>query len=206
MRPTRRVVLKRARRGEAKLELPTIMDRGLAVKHGATYVHLAAFAIDVDRVFAALAPDDEDDIGLIDPAADELPFGWEIFLTSARLHALDPSQPAILAMLEETCSFVLDQAPDEQGYGSQLVFGVYDAVKRGALPQSLADLFRSWRGRPKQLERALELLWRDVATTLPAIAQRCTTVTLDPPLAPPTRSTLQQMAAGTWTLRINPRT
>lgn len=177
------------------------MDRGLAVKHGATYVHLAAFAIDIDRVFAALAPDDEDDIGLIDPAADELPFGWEVFMTSARLHALDPSTPATLAMLEETCSFVLDQAPDEQGYGSQLVFGVYDAVKRGALPQSLADIFRSWRARPKQLERALDQLWRDVATALPAIATRCMSVTLDPPIAPPTRSTLQQMAAGTWTLR-----
>lgn len=177
------------------------MDRGLATKHGASYVHLAAFAIDIDRVFAALAPDDEDDIGLADPTADELPFGWEVFVTSARMHALDPSSPAVLAMLEETCSFVLDQAPDEQGYGSQLLFGVYDAVKRGALPQSLAELFRSWRGRPKQLERALDQLWKDIAKALPTIATRCMSVTLDPPLAPPTRSALQQMAAGTWTLR-----
>lgn len=198
----RRRVLHRARRGEAKLELPTIMDRGLAVKHGSLYVHLAAFAIDIDRVFAAVAPDDEDDIGLTgatDP--EELPFGWEVFLTSARVRALDPKDPKVLAMLEETCAFVLDQTPDEQGYGSQLVFGVYDAVKRGALPQSLADLFRSWRARPKQLDRALDELWKNGAAALPAIAARCASIALDPPLAPPTRSALQQMAAGEWSLR-----
>jgi hypothetical protein len=194
----RRRVLHRAQRGEAKLELPTIMDRGLAVKHGALYVHLAAFAIDVDRVFAAVAPDDEDDIGLTGEAEPyELPFGWEVFLTSARLRALDPNDPKVLAMLEETCAFVLDQAPDEQGYGSQLVFGVYDAVQRGTLPESLTDLFRSWRARPKQLERALDELWKDDAA-LPAVAARCASVTLDPPLAPPTRTALQQMAAGEW--------
>lgn len=197
----RRRVLHRAERGKTKLELPTIMDRGLAQKHGAPYVHLAAFAIDIDRVFAAVAPDDEDDIGLTGEAsADELPFGWEVFLTSARVRALDPNDTKILAMLEEASAFVLDQPPDEQGYGSQLVFGVYDAVQRGALPQSLADLFRSWRGRPKQLDRALDALWNDPAA-LPAIAARCAGIVLDPPLAPPTRSTLQQMAGGEWTLR-----
>lgn len=177
------------------------MNRELAAKYGPPYVHLAAFAIDIDRVFAALAPDDEDDIGVIEPLPDELPFGWEVFLTSVRVQALDAADAATLAMLEETCSFVLDQAPDEQGYGSQLVFGVYDAVNRGAIPESLAPLFRSWRARPKQLQRALDQLWKDVATALPAIATRCLNVTLDPPLAPPTRAALQQMAAGTWTLR-----
>jgi hypothetical protein len=198
----RRRVLHRAQRGEAKLELPTIMDRGLAAKHGALYVHLAAFAIDIDRVFAAIAPDDEDDIGLTGaPDPEEQPFGWEVFLTSARVRALDPGDPKVLAMLEETCAFVLDQAPDEQGYGSQLVFGVYDAVKRGALPQSLADLFRSWRARPKQLDRALDALWKNDAAALPAIAARCESIALEPPLAPPTRATLQQMAAGQWRVR-----
>jgi hypothetical protein len=196
----RRRVLHRAERGKTKLELPTIMDRGLAQKHGAPYIHLAAFAIDIDRLFAAVAPDDEDDIGLTGETPEELPFGWEVFLTSARVRALDPGDPKVLAMLEEACAFVLDQAPDEQGYGSQLVFGVYDAVKRGALPQQLADLFRSWRGRPKQLDRALDQLWKDPAA-LPAIAARCTAITLDPPLAPPTRTALQQMAAGQWPLR-----
>ena len=178
-----------------------IMDRALAGKHGAPYVHLAAFAIDVDRVFAELAPDDDDDIGLTgETAPDELPFGWEVFLTSARVRGLDGSDPAILAMLEETCAFVLDQPPDEQGYGSQLVFGVYDAVQRGALPKSIGDLFRGWRGRPKQLVRALDALWND-PSALPAIAARCASVTIDPPLAPPTRTALQQMAAGQWVLR-----
>lgn len=177
------------------------MDRALAAKHGALYVHLVAFAIDIDRVFAAVAPDDEDDIGVIDDPASELPFGWEVFLTSARVRSLDASDPAVLAMLEDTCSHVLDQQPDEQGYGSQLVFGVYDAVVRDALPKSLSDLFRSWRGRPKQLTRTLDQLWKSSATTLPMIAARCRAVVLDPPLAPPTCSALEQMAAGAWTLR-----
>ena len=104
-------------------------------------------------------------------------------------------------MLEDSCSHVLDQAPDEQGYGSQLVFGIYDAIARGALPKSLGDLFRSWRGRPKQLERTLDALWKDAEKNLAAIAERCRAVTLDPPLAPPTRTALEQMAASTWPLR-----
>lgn len=194
-------VLPRARKGLAKLELPTIMDRALAAKHGPLYVHLAAFAIDVDRAFAELAPDDEDDIGLIDGgAADELPFGWEVFLTSARLRALDGADPLVLAMLEDTCSHVLDQAPDEQGYGSQLVFAVYDAVERGALPKSVGDVFRAWRGRPKQLSRALDALWSEPVATLSTIAARVLAVAIDPPLAPPTRAVLEQMAAGSWSL------
>jgi hypothetical protein len=192
-------VLHRARRGEAKLELPTIMDRTLAVKHGAPYVHLSAFAIDVDRVFAALAPDDDDDMGVTEDS--ELPFGWEVFLTSARVRALDGADPKIQSMLEETCAHVLDQAPDEQGYGSQLVFGVYDAIERGTLPESLRDLFRGWRSRPKQLTRSLDALWKDVATTLPAIAERCLETELNPPLAPPTKSALEQMAGGLWIVR-----
>lgn len=198
----RRRVLHRAARGQAKLELPTIMDRALAAKHGAGYVHLVAFAIDVDRVFAALAPDDDDDIGLTEgAAADELPFGWEVFLTSARVRGLGGDDAKVLAMLEETCNHVLDQAPDDQGYGSQLVFAVYDAVQRGALPKSLLDLFRSWRGKPKQLERALDALWRNADAALPSIAARCRAVALEPPLAPPTRAVLEQMAAGTWAMR-----
>lgn len=198
----RRRVLHSARRGETKLELPTIMSRDLALKHGAPYVHLAAFAIDVDRVFAQLAPDDEDDIGVTEEDGDpELPFGWEVFLTSARVRGLDAADPKILSMLEEACAHVLDQAPDEQGYGSQLVFGVYDAIGRGALPESLRDLFRGWRSRPKQLERALDALWRDATTTLPAIAERCRQEAMKPPLAPPTLATLEQMASGQWIVR-----
>ena len=61
----------------SKLNLPTIMDRTLAQKHGAQYVHLVVFAIDIDRVYTETAPLTEDD--LLDPtdpkAQAEQPFG-----------------------------------------------------------------------------------------------------------------------------------
>ncbi len=190
---------------KTKLELPTIMDRALAVKHGAHYVHLSAFAIDVDRVFTQNAPLDEDDLLEADPGEHDLfPFGWEVFLTSARLHALDTSDIAVLALIEETCNHVLGQAPEEQGYGSQLVFAVYDAVYRGTLPPALGDVFRSWRSRPKQLIKSLDAMWKNVDAMLPAIAAHCLATTLEPPLAPPTLATLEIMERGEWVLRAAP--
>ena len=54
---------------QTALGLPTIMDRELAAAHGVTYVHLAVFAIDVDRVY------------WLEPEHEGLPFGWEVFLT-----------------------------------------------------------------------------------------------------------------------------
>jgi hypothetical protein len=196
-----------------KLALPTIMDRALAIKHGAPYVHLSAFAIDVDRVYAETSPLEEDE--LPEAAAtkhaqhDALPFGWEVFLTGARLHALDTTDIAVLAMLEDTCNHVLGQSPDEQGYGSQLVFAVYDCVQRGTLPLALGDLFRSWRSRPKQLIRSLNAMWKNTELMLPMVAAHCTATTLDPPLAPPTLATLEAMTRGEWALRSDaapPRT
>ncbi len=184
-----------------KLNLPTIMDRALAQKHGAAYVHLMAFAIDVDRVYTQGAPVDED--ALLEAEAllgsEALPFGWEVMLTGARLHVLDINDVAVLAMVEDSVHHVLDQAPDEQGFGSQLVFAVYDAVHRGVLPSELEDLFRAWRSRPKQLLKTLDALWKDEAL-LPRLAKHCLSETLDPALAPPTVAVLDRMAAGKWPL------
>jgi hypothetical protein len=190
-----------AKPAATKLNLPTIMDRALAQKHGAAYVHLMAFAIDVDRVYTQGAPVDEDALleadALLKPEA--LPFGWEVMLTGARLHALDGSDGSVLAMLEDSVHHVLDQVPDEQGFGSQLVFAVYDAVQRSILPSALEDLFRAWRSRPKQLIRTLDGLWRD-ETLLPRLAKHCLGETLDPKLAPPTAAALEQMVSERWPL------
>lgn len=177
------------------------MDRALAQKHGARYVHLAAFAIDVDRVYTQGANVDDDALveadAEVDPAHAALPFGWEVMLTSARLLELDAKDVAVLAMLEDSCHHVLEQPPEEQGYGSQLVFAVFDAVHRGVLPSALGDLFRSWRSKPKQLIRTLDALWKD-ETLLPRLAKHCLEASIDPKLAPPTAATLARMERGDW--------
>jgi hypothetical protein len=173
-----------------RLDQPTIMDRALALAHGAPYVQLAVFAIDLDRLFA------------LDPERAVLPFGWEVFLCEAYLlGALDASAESTHGLLEDTCLGVLAQEPDEQGYGSQLVFAVYDAVHRGALPSTLLPMFRSWRKAPVQLLDALAELWRDLPASLQRCAADCLQRKLDPPLAPPTRTVLQAMRDGRWPLR-----
>lgn len=172
----------------ARLEDPTIMDRALAAEHGTAYVQLAAFAIDIDRAYAA-------------PHDVELPFGWEVFLAEAyALGRVDARREQGRALLEDTCLAVLAQPPDEQGFGSQLVFAVYHALRRGWLPPALAPVFASWRKPPKQLLAALDALWNDAESQLRACAGACLQQTLDPPLSPPTRNALQAMRDGAWPL------
>lgn len=172
-----------------RLEQPTIMNTALAAKYGPPYVRMAAFAIDVDRVYTAL---EEEDV--------ELPFGWEVFLTECYVvgtfDALDETQRGLL---EETCLSILEQPPDEQGYGSQLLFAVYDAVDRGFYPGTLAQLFRTWR-RPKQLEKGLSVLWSEADENQAVLAAHVLAVLIDPPVAPPTQKTLEQMAEGNFAL------
>jgi hypothetical protein len=172
----------------AAIEGPTIMDRALAAAHGAPYVQLAAFAIDVDRVYAAI----EDD--------DDLPFGWEVFLVQEYLQArLPPGDAAVTLLLEETCLAILAQAPDAQGFGSQLVFAVHDGVRRGLYPEPLQRVFASWRpAAHRQLERALATLRADRERVLPQLARHCLDHAPEPGLAPPTRAALQLMADGGW--------
>jgi hypothetical protein len=165
------------------------MDRALAAQHGREYVQLAAFAIDVDRVFVE------------EPAEDTLAFGWEVFVTEAYLVArLDPRDPAARMLLEDTCLAIMEQAPDEQGYGSQLLFATYDAIERAVFPGALRAMFKSWHKKPKQLTKALTQLWRAPLAPLAACAQHCLLTSLDPMPAPPTKLALQQMRDGLWPL------
>jgi hypothetical protein len=175
-----------------KLELPTIMNSALAARYGTAYVRLAAFAIDLDRAYTLV---DED-------AA--LPFGWEVFVTECCLLAtVDASTEAGAALLEETCLSILEQPPDDQGYGSQLLFAVHDAIQRGWYPGALAGPFRTWRNPPRQLHKALAELWAEPIAPLRALAAHVLGLPLDPPLSPPTRSTLEQMRDGSWPLRTS---
>jgi hypothetical protein len=170
-----------------RLDQPTIMNSALAAKYGAQYVRLAVFAIDIDRLYAAL--EEEEEL--------ELPFGWEVFLTECdAVAAVSGGSEVERNLLEETCLSILEQSPDEQGYGSQLLFAVHDAIARGFYPGTLAPVFRSWRRPPKQLERALDTLWADAEENQAVLAAHALAVLLEPPVAPPTQKTLEQMAEG----------
>ena len=171
------------------LEQPTIMNSALAARYGASYVHLAAFAIDADRVY------------VLDPDAEGLPFGWEVFMTECyAITALPAHDEQACSLLEETCLSILEQAPEDQGLGSQLVFAIHDAIERGLYPASLKQMFRSWNRPPRQLRAALDALLHEPLPPLAACAAHCLRAALDPPLTPPTRAALTQMQARAWTL------
>jgi hypothetical protein len=167
------------------LGLPTIMDRDLAGTYGVDYVHLAVLAIDIDRVYW-LDPDDE-----------SLPFGWEVFLTEYYLLTRHPPpRAADRELLEAVCTPLLEETPGEPPLGGQLVFAVYDALSRGHLPSALQPLFRTWRRAPKELAAGLDALHAQAHSRAQMLAEHCLQAALDPPLAPPTRATLERIRSG----------
>ena len=166
-----------------KLGLPTIMDRALAERHGVPYVHLAVFAIDVDRVREAVE-------GYDDPR----PFGWEVFIAECYLcDRFDPiRRPEEVWLLEDVVLSILDGAPD--ALGSQLAFAIYDAIARGRFPQRLEPAFKSWEARPTELLKDLGKLFLREEELRIALAEGCLGVELTPPLAPPTKAALAALA------------
>jgi hypothetical protein len=168
-----------------RLGRPTIMDRALAAAHGPIYVHLAAFAIDVDRVREALESFDGG-----------LPFGWEVFLTEAWLiERVTPEDPPARAMIEDAVLGILERKHgEEEPLGSQLPFAVWDAIARGAWPAQMRSLFSSWRARPDELVKELAPFWADSERHRRALARVCLEAAIDPPLAPPTVEALRAMA------------
>ncbi len=163
------------------LGLETIMDRALAAQLGVPYVHLAAFAIDLDRINAEVGD------------AEGWPTGWEVFLTELYLRErFDPSRPDDRELVTETCAAVMEAG---QALGAQLPFAVWDAVERGAWPEELRAIFRPWRRKPVQLARALDALFEDADAERQRLAAACLGVPLEPPLAPPTREALARISA-----------
>jgi len=148
------------------------MDQALAAAHGSSYVDLAAFAIDIDRVYW-LDPDDE-----------RLPFGWEVFLTERYLSTwTQVHKQAGHDLLLTMCAPLLEEQPGEPPLGGQIVFAVYDAMVRGALPDELRELFASWRHAPRDLLRALHDLRESGPASLKQIAEHCLGAAVQPPLA-----------------------
>jgi len=162
------------------------MDRELAQKHGVTYVHLAAFAIDVDRVR------DEVETEALDPM---WPFGFEVFLTEAWL-VEKLGEGANEALLADACAAVMKKSLAHEGqvFGAQLPFAVFDGVARGELPEKLRQLFAIWKHEPRDLLDDLAELWARAEAERPRLARACLEVELDPPLAPPTREKLEAWA------------
>lgn len=166
------------------LGLLTIMDRALAQKHGVRYVHLAAFAIDVDRVR------DEVETEALDPL---WPFGFEVFLTEHWLLGhLDAEADEVL--ISDVCESVMKMSAAEPGqiFGAELPFAIYDAVVRGALPPDFRRFFRIWKHKPNALVDDLAALWAKSDEERPRLSAASLEVgkTLSPPLAPPTVVTL----------------
>lgn len=170
---------------QAGLGLPTIMDRDLAAAHGSAYVFLAVFAIDIDRVY------------WLDPEDASLPFGWEVFLTEYFVLSWAHAQgERSQELLDAICTPLLEETPGEPPLGGQVVFAVYDAVARGALPEALKTLFTSWRHAPRELLQNLQTLHASAGASAKQLAAHCLAADLQPPLAPPTRQSLEQIVSG----------
>jgi hypothetical protein len=179
-----KVMLKVAGPRDEKLGRDTIMDRALAARYGAAYVHLAAFTIDVDRVRELEAPD--------------LPFAWEVYLTECQLEQLmDTAVSDPKPMLEEMCLAILElprpRAGEQGPFGSQLPFAIYTAVARKIVPPSLGQCFANWKKPPADLIEEVEAMASDPGLK-GRLAKHCLTVQLSPPLAPPAREALELLA------------
>ena len=163
----------------------TIMDPALAQRHGVTYVHLAAFAIDIDRVREHLEETEEDV---------DLPFGWDVMVTEQHLlTALDPlRRPEHVHLLEDVVLGVIDGEGDV--LGAQIIFAVWDAIVREQAPQRLSGAFKAWKTRPKDLVKELSRLWPRDAELLPRFARALEAAPIQPPISPPTRAALAAWA------------
>ncbi len=172
--------LAQAPRGAERLGLPTIMDRALAARHGVGYVHLAAFAIDIDRIREAS-----------ESQRDERPFGWEVFLTECYLlESIDLSLEGSATLIEDTLLSVFELTEGEEVLGTQLPFAVWHAVERRGWPQELRRALRHWKGKPEQLGRDLDGFFAEEAAAKKKLAEECLDFELTPPIAPPTREIL----------------
>lgn len=185
---TKQKRLKVVRPHDTKLGRATIMDRALAQRYGAPYVHLAAFAIDVDRVLR------------LDPDREDLPFGWEVALTEARLVGfLDEAKVDPTQMYEDMCLAAIDcEAPpgDTQGVlGAQLPFAIYTGVAHKQLPARLGSCFRAWRKPPTDLIDDIERLL-DTKGAVQRFAEHCLNANIEPPLVEPVRVALLTMSEG----------
>ena len=168
--------------GPEALGRATIMDPALAAQHGVPYVHLAVFAIDVDRIREQ-----------VEGPEDPRPFGWEVFLVEMYLlDHFDPNRrPEQVLIFEDIVLGIIEGEPS--ALGSQIIFSIYDLIGRGRFPKRLEGAFASWPARPDELTRELDGLFAQEQAVRERLVQGCLEVALEPPLAPPSAEALRQM-------------
>jgi hypothetical protein len=184
---TKKKGLRVARPADTKLGRATIMDRALAHKYGAPYVHLAAFAIDIDRVHR------------LEGERSTLPFAWEVYLTEMRLaRFMDEATVDPSTMFEDMCLSVMDlpAARETQGVlGAQLPFAFYVGLAHDHLPTRVGTCFQGWKKPPIELIEETGKL-AETSGLLAKLAQHCLGAGLEPPLVEPVRVALEAMKSG----------
>jgi len=167
------------------LGLVTIMDRDLALRLGAPYVKLAAFAIDLYRLRVMF-----DEIG----DDEHWPFGWEVLLTErALLRALPTTgDDDVIDFVDAICTSIFERAAEGEILGAQIVFSAYAAFERGALPAKVRPTFFHWKKKPTELVAAVRKIESDPGNVA-ALIDQCLAEELDPPLAPTTHAELEAL-------------
>lgn len=169
---------------EQGLGRDTIMNPWMAANFGSEYVHLAAFAIDVDRIQEAVEED---------PMA-KWPDGWEVFLTEYYLLGLlEPMSDEYLFLLRKACEEIVGDQEAGMLLGAQLPFAVYDASARGFLPEGLKSVFSQWES--VELPEELNEFWNAPNIEAADLAEACLEIELHPPLSPTTRVALEDIMA-----------
>jgi len=72
---------------------------------------------------------------------------------------------------------------------------VWALVSRGLWPADLESWFKSWKKRPRELEKGLAPIFESSDAEERALARFALSVELEPPIAPPTREALASLAA-----------
>jgi len=159
------------------LGLSTIMSADLASLHGVDYVHIAALAIDLDRIREGIE---------IDPEAREWPFAWDVYLTELfLLERVNPQVDAHRRLVEDLCWSIFEFGPGDPRLGGQILFAIYGAVDSGVWPAEWMRLFDGWPGKPTDLMKELKHLRSQGSALRVELAQNLLTVPVDPPVAPP---------------------
>ncbi len=165
------------------LGLATIMNPVLAKKHGATYVHLAAFAIDVDRAGI-----------LLEDATDPPPFGADVYLVAAYVRDRFAAEPTT-GLLEDVVLDVLEVEPDEKRLGTQLPFAIYWLAARDLAPREWLGWFTQWRKPPTGILADVDAIAAR-PEAIAELAQRWLAIEIDPPFVAPVRAALEALCRG----------
>ena len=155
------------------------MDPALAQRYGPPYVHLAAVAIDLDRIAHALTETQEC-------------YGAEVYLTALYLKRhFSPEITRDCALIEDTCLSVMER--EGEIMGGQLPFSVHALVKAGSWENAWPVIFSAWKN-PRQLMDRYSEFWNDDAAA-GQMAKRFLDCAVSPPIIEITVQFLQDLSS-----------